>query len=217
MTVIQNKTSVCAWLKSPSSTAEYPTVFAYGGSDFYMRGNGRYHKVAFSGYWSYFPLETPDSVSAVLNDWHQVCLTFSAEAFMSRNYVNGKLIESKSSPSIGTIPIDSSYTVTLGNSSPRQGWSYYGGEVAGLNLFAKELTEEEVGEMYTAGICSPVPEKHEVFISWEEILKQTRSGTVTEFFLTECTATVTYRLDQVEDKVTSLVQKVSQLEDQLTQ
>ena len=57
----------------------------------------------------------------------------------------------------------------------------FGGELTKLNIFSKELSAEEVREMWEGGIFSRVEMNHQDtrYIKWEDILTWERTGTVT--------------------------------------
>lgn len=62
----------------------------------------------------------------------------------------------------------------------------FGGELSKLNIFKRQLTDDEISEMYTGGLCSTYEESllKDIFLRWETLLYATpRHGNITEFSL----------------------------------
>lgn len=70
----------------------------------------------------------------------------------------------------------------LGQDSSPSSVEVFGGKLMKLNIFGKELTADEVAELYTSGRCSDVEKEHQEvrFITWEGILSRNKTGNVTE-------------------------------------
>ena len=63
----------------------------------------------------------------------------------------------------------------------------FGGELLKMNIYKRQLTAEEVGEMYASGMCSDYEESltADIFLRWETVLYATeRHGTITEVPIT---------------------------------
>ena len=55
----------------------------------------------------------------------------------------------------------------------------FDGEMAYLNVYAKELSSSEIASMLEKGMCNVEADEHESsrVIKWEELVKLTRTGT----------------------------------------
>ena len=99
-----------------------------------------------------------------------------------KTYYNGTLIGSKSV--YNKNPLEEGGAITLGHNAAASTYSnfVFGGQLMKLNIFGKELSPEEVAELFNSGRCSDVEKKHQEvrFITWESILSQERTGDVTE-------------------------------------
>jgi len=64
----------------------------------------------------------------------------------------------------------------------------FGGELAKLNLFSRTLTDQEVADMYSSGICSTYEHSltEDTFLSWDTLLgdETEKHGNIVKFNLT---------------------------------
>merc|ERR1739848_99080 len=77
--------------------------------------------------------------------------------------------------------------MALGNDFDSYGGGFvdidaFGGELFKANVFNRELTAEEIKEMFSEGLCSEVEERYgrAVYLKWSDFLLEERSGNVTE-------------------------------------
>ncbi|XP_063688886.1 uncharacterized protein LOC134821985 [Bolinopsis microptera] len=121
-----------------------------------------------------------------------------------RYYADGALLGTLQTPG-SAIP--SGHSFTLGNHATYLHSSYaFGGEMFQLNIYAKELSGEEIKRMADAGMCSTKEDENEDVrvLKWEDIVKKTRTGTVTEFIPDQCVEEVERRMDLLAECQQSL-------------
>ena len=97
-----------------------------------------------------------------------------------KTYYNGTLIGSKN---VSSAPLEEGGVISLGSDeSTIFSSNIFGGQLMKLDIFGKELSPEEVAELFNSGRCSDVEKKHQEvrFITWESILSQEKTGDVTE-------------------------------------
>ena len=206
--------SVCGWIKSLGS-ASFPTVFYYGGTELTMLDNGNY--MCFFGY-------CPDYRSKFTvskRTWYHACVTWGASSRYHKYYVNGVLLASRQTAS-GRL-LQTGRTLTLGNYGGDNSNHEFGGEMMYLNFYNKEMSASEVQKMADGGMCydMAVREHEEVrLLKWEEILKKSRSGTITEIDMTAICASTTRLLTivgQVETKLRTVESKLNETAEDLAQ
>ena len=166
--------SACVWVKSLLS-ASYPTVFHYGGGDLAMMDNGDYICI----FHSCMDLESKFSVSK--GTWYHTCVTWQLSTRTHKYYVNGQLVGSQQTAAGRTLRTGG--TLTLGNWGGNSRDHEFGGEMLYLNFYAKELSESEVREMANNGMFADLlTDRHKEvrLVKWEDMVRKTRSGRVTE-------------------------------------
>ena len=166
--------SACVWVKSLGS-ASWPTVFYYGGSELTMLDNGNWICI----FGSCMHLSSKFSVSK--RTWYHTCVTWQLSTRTHKYYVNGQLLGSRQTAAGRTLPTGG--TLTLGNWGGNSRDHEFGGEMLYLNFYAKELSESEVREMANNGMCADLlADRHKDvrLVKWEDMVRKTRSGRVTE-------------------------------------
>ena len=168
--------SACVWVKSLGS-AGAPTVFFYGGGswELTMLDNGN-HICIFG---SCMQLSSKFSVSK--RTWYHTCVTWQLSTRTHKYYVNGQLVGSQQTSAGRTLY--TGQTMTLGNWGGNAANHEFGGEMLYLNFYAKELSESEVREMANNGMCADLlADRHKDvrLVKWEDMVRKTRSGRVTE-------------------------------------
>ena len=198
MTPFVNEMSVCAWLRDVGSNS-YPTVFNYGPVNrFRFASNGYYNCVA-----EQCSLSVQSKLTVTKGSWYHACLTWSTTSRSLRYYADGTLLGTMATD---TTTLTTGHKVVLGNHANVLNTGYaFGGEMIQLNAYAKELTGEEIRRMADAGMCSLTEDENEDVrvLKWEEILKKSRTGTVTDIYPSgsECVKTLITRLTATERKV----------------
>ena len=104
---------------------------------------------------------------------------------MFRVYHEGELVGSDATAANTKLGLDG--YVALGNDLDTYGGGFTDGDAFGgllfkANVFNRELTAEEIKEMFLGGVCSEVEEKYgrTAYLKWSDFLLDERSGNVTE-------------------------------------
>ena len=184
---LQDALSVCAWVKKLQSGSN--TIWF----DYAMSTNGDAITLSDDEYWNTMvnqgTFEYRDMVTVTMGQWHHHCSTWERSTGRWRVYHDGTMLGERTSPG-GTLVLGG--YIVIGNEAYSGGLNgagpgyRFGGELTKLNIFSKELSAEEVREMWEGGICSNVEMEHQNsrYIKWEDILTWERTGTVTETDLT---------------------------------
>ena len=179
--------SVCSWIKKLRS--KHNTIwFGYcKGGRIVISDSGSYNK-----WWSN-SAPWKDLVGAVpLGEWYHLCSIWSRSLNTVSIYKDGNLLKTSSKGSTGVpIPLngflvigDDCNGINNGNNSVAGGYPF-GGEMAKLNVFSKELSAAEIKAMSDSGIGSNIEETYgeQRHIRWEDILLKPRTGNVAEIKL----------------------------------
>ena len=198
MSPFVNEMSVCTWLRDVGSNSN-PTVFNYGPINrFRFDSNGGYNCVA-----NQCHLDVRSKLTVAKGSWYHACLTWGTTSRSLRYYADGTLLGTMATD---TTTLTTGHKVVLGNHANVLNDRYaFGGEMNQLNAYAKELTAQEIRRMADAGMCSLTEDENEDVrvLKWEEILKKSRTGTVTDLYPSgsECVKTLITRLTAAERKV----------------
>lgn len=198
MSPFVNKMSVCSWVRDLGSN-QYHTIFGYGQDRVRFESSAYYNCMA-----NQCNLDVRSQLQAAVSkgNWFHACLTWSTASRSLRYYANGRLL--------GTMQTDSrtlttGYKVVLGNNPRYMASSHaFAGEMLGLNVYSKELSAEEVKRLSNAGMCSTEDDENEGvrIFRWEDLLKKSRTGTVTDFIEVEqCGAKIFTRLSETEQEL----------------
>lgn len=122
------------------------------------------------------------NVRVTMNEWHHVCLTWAYSTKTTVLFFDGNKVATDTTPSDkklstgGAISIGQSLRATTGTLEA----SFYetvsfGGELLKLNIFTRQLEENEVSEMYNSGMCSDFEESlaEDTFLSWDTLVNET--------------------------------------------
>lgn len=206
--------SACVWIKSLGSAA-YPTVFYYGtGSrELTMLDNGDYICILQSCMY----LKSKFSVRK--GTWYHACVTWqlSTRTVTHKYYVNGQLVGSQQTTAGRTLP--TGRTLTLGNWGGNRGNHEFGGEMVYLNFYAKELSQSEVQEMVSNGMCADLlSDRHKEvrLVKWEDMVRKTRSGRVTELDMFEvCLEDKATQIEQLKHSLNQTTQELAETQQAL--
>ena len=201
--------SVCAWIRDVGSSL-YRTFFSYGTSSYEMTilADGQYIGI-FGSY-----MQKQSSFTVPKGTWHHVCATWSLSSRTHRTvsyYVNGVLLGSQTTPSGRTFRTGG--YVVVGKWVTTTSSHDFAGEMAYLNVYRKELSSSEVASMANAGMCLNIAavdqnEDYKV-IKWEDILKQTRTGSITDHkMLARCFKVVD---EEMESKIRAALAEKEEL------
>ena len=188
MSPLEEKVSICSWVKQLTSH--------YGGWIHY-RTVERAHEILLSDNLRYSYLvntNTPHSQTPVQSQWYHVCLTWAHSSGKSTLYYDGVQIGTATTPSgqklsvaTGSIVLGQ-YHLTYKMEASFHSGNSFGGEMTKLNILKRELTNQEVAEMYKSGICSTYEEslKDDIHLSWETLLSDEteKHGNVEKLSLT---------------------------------
>ena len=205
--------SVCAWIKDTGSSA-HRTFFSYHSSqELIILADGSYTGI----FGSFRHLQSKHLVPK--GTWHFVCVTWSLESRDHKFYVNGVLLGSKQTAAGRSLKTGGElwigkWTTTSSNHD-------FAGEMAYLNVYAKELSSSEIARMVELGMCSIEVDKHESsrVIRWEDLLELERSGTITDAYLGECLVVkladeIRAEKEKIEEKMsTKLNSTIAELEE----
>ena len=179
MSQIKSSLTVCSWVKKQLS----------GSNRSWITYSTRRHDweilISDDGSYNYIHNRNYDlrgSVpTIVMNTWTHQCQSWSPSTRNIKTYYNGTLVKSNRIYSLA--PLEEGGVITLGHDAgSKSGLEVFGGQLMKLDIFGKELSAEQVSELYNAGRCSDAEMKHQEvrFITWESILSQDRTGNVTE-------------------------------------
>ena len=178
--------SICSWVKRLETSDNLRHWFSYTSL-------------------SHFNLLASTDQDFVPGRWTHYCMVMSLRSKLEQIYFNSTLKSSVST--VGTPETGGS--LALGQVSWGDGTTYnrnglahpFGGELYKFNIFSKALSAEEVREIYEAGICSNIEEKHGSYreLRWENIIKKSRDGNVQLVNLdVPCTSNDTLSFDGVQ-------------------
>ncbi|XP_063688819.1 uncharacterized protein LOC134821919 [Bolinopsis microptera] len=198
MSPFVNKMSVCSWIRYLGSN-QYPQILNYGSNQVRFQSNGDHNCAS-----NYCYLQVGSKLTVPKGQWFHGCLTYSTASRSIRYYADGALLGTAQT-SAGNV-ISTGGIFVLGSHSGNHHTSAYafGGEMLQLNVYAKELSGEEIKRMADAGICSTIENENEDVrvLKWEDMLKKSRTGTVTEFsIIDQCLSQILSRLEEAERKV----------------
>ena len=178
--------SVCGWVKETGTNAT-PRFFHYyaSGAEIIMTADGNYMYIQGSS----SSTSWGSSASISINTWYHQCVTWSASSRAFRYYVDTRLVGTKTTTS-GRL-MRTGGDITIGKSRGTSSSNYmFTGEIAYLNVYAKELTSAEITRIVRGGMCSnmiyPDPLESYREIKWESIVQIARSGSVTEEWQEDC-------------------------------
>ena len=178
--------SVCAWVKE-TGTEAYPHFFHYYASGNEIRmaadGNNMYIQSSSSR------TSWGSSASISINTWYHICVTWSASSRAFRYYVDTRLVGTKTTTSGRLMKTGGDITIGKNRGTSNSNY-FFTGEIAYLNVYAKELTISEITKIVRAGMCKNLayPDPHESYreIKWENIVQIARSGSVTDVYQEDC-------------------------------
>jgi len=182
---VNSAVSVCSWVKSSKSRKHSMTFwFSYAAP--------HQTNMLLIGDWELYlngaSIVSWKNVIMVKNLWYHYCLTWSLSTKVMDFYLNGVLVQSRSSGST----IAPGGIIVLGQDQDTYGGGFdvkqaFGGDMHLLNVFSRKLFPQEVAAMYSDGRCSRLPSTlmHDVVVSWEEFLGAQRYGAV-QVVPTEC-------------------------------
>ena len=202
MSPFANKLSVCSWVREFKSDT-WRTIFSYGRDIVRFESSGYYNCA------TKCRLDVRSKLTVSKGTWFHVCFTFSSSSSSMRYYADGVLLGTLQT-SGSAIP--TGHSITLGNNDKylTSGHAFCG-EMLQLNVYAKELSGEEIKRMADAGMCSLREDENEDVrvLKWEDILKKSRTGTLTEFIPGQCSSQIFSRLEEAERKVNELRTQLS--------
>ena len=189
MSPLEEKVSICSWVKQVTSH--------YGGWIHY-RTVEQAHEILLSNNlgWAYLvSSNTPHSQTPVQSQWYHVCLTWAYSSGKNTLYHDGVQIGTATTPSgrkfsvaTGSIVLGQYHNTHKMEASFSTSGHSFGGEMTKLNILKRELTAQEVAEMYKSGICSTYEEslKDDIHLSWETLLSDEteKHGNVEKLSLT---------------------------------
>ena len=175
MSSMTEKFSVCLWIRK-LFTSGYPCPFAYGNYEIFVTDNGHFNRLFYS---RYLDRALASKFTVPLGTWYSYCSTWSLLSRTFRIYLNGILVGSETTTS--NRRLQTGQQMVLGAISTGNSHTFRG-EMFNMNFFSKELTSTEVASLSSLGLCTDIPEQLQDYkaIKWEEILKVSRTGTVSD-------------------------------------
>ena len=188
---LQQAFTICSWVRRMSNHAGSRNDWlSYVGSD------GRRYKILLSDSSSFylFGFRTYREIAITIGEWNHMCQTFQYSSRTSRVYVNGTQVATGTTKSGRTLRTTGSlmfgqYHYADGRTHSSH---YFGGEIYDTNFYTKELSAEQIQEMFNQGRCSNYSQTLGSIVSslsWGDKLRQERTGNVTEVDLEECRPT----------------------------
>ncbi|KAL5253248.1 hypothetical protein ACHWQZ_G013128 [Mnemiopsis leidyi] len=175
--------SVCGWVKETGSSS-YPHFFHYyaSSSEIIMAADGEMYIHGSRSDWA-------SSASISTNRWYHICTTWSAASRAFRYYVDARLVGTKTTTS-GRF-MKTGGDITIGKNRGTSSATYmFTGEIAYLNVYAKELTITEITAIVRGGMCANLAHQDPLEpyreIKWEALVQIARSGSVTDVYLEDC-------------------------------
>ena len=220
MSPLQEQLSICAWVKKLSPAGRqgiwlhYRTYYNWG--EILLSDDlGWAHMVNDQTYHSTTPVHS---------EWYHLCYTFSYSTRTKSLYYNGEQIGTKTTPSgrklsiaTGSLVIGQ-YHNTYKMEENFNSHHPFGGELAKLNVYSRNLIDQEVAEMYRSGICSNYEHSltEDTFLSWDTLLgdETEKHGNIVKFNLT-CPATTAQPTEQPEDNCPERWGFLSEFRDQV--
>ena len=177
MSPFRNSFSTCMWIKRIDTSSSHPTVADYytnsGGHDLLIAANGGFTRVVSGN------LDSAQSkFTTPAGKWFSLCLTWSLSSTTGKLYLDGDLV--------GTVRTTSGKSLTTGGTFwiGRAHWNsgyVFGGELYQHNMFAEVLSAATIKKIADGGLCFDLDELSETrVLRWEDILKKSRSGSVTD-------------------------------------
>ena len=191
MSPLEEKVSICSWIKQISPASRYGAWLHYLTVE-------RVDEIVLSDNlgWAYIMnTGTPRSQTPVQSQWYHVCLTWAYSSGNTSLYYDGVQIGTATTPSgqkfsvaTGSIVLGQYHNTYKMEANFGSSSYSFGGEMTKLNILKRELTNQEVAEMYKSGICSTYEEslKDDIHLSWETLLSDEteKHGNVEKFSLT---------------------------------
>ena len=171
--------TLCMWIKKSAEFSAYPVVFDYWNPPTHeilvgAGGNSSYNRLFGDDSLDDIFISTPDL-------WYHFCMSWSELSGTQDVYYNGELTGSHTTPP-GRI-LELAGIIRLGNIGnvgidPR----IFGGQLFKLNMFSEKLSEEQIKEMATLGLCTDKEEEYDEIrkLLWEEVMSLPRGGSVFE-------------------------------------
>ena len=178
MSRVKSAHTLCAWVKkmlSGNSRSWLTYTTSTHGYELLISDAGSYNYIHHGSY------NVASLVTVPLNTWTHQCQSWSTSTGQLRVYYNGTLIGTNTFSN--RAPLEEGGYILLGHDSGTQdNGEQFGGQLLKLNVFGRVLTDEEIAGMYTAGMCSEVEKNYDDvrYITWERILKETKTGNVSE-------------------------------------
>ena len=129
-----------------------------------------------------------------IGNWNHMCFTFNYSTRTKQMFYNGEQNGQETTPT--GRKLDRTGSLMFGNLHYRGAHSahsgvYFGGELYDTNFLSIELSADQIREMYNEGRCSNFSQTFadNIVLSWEDILDQRRTGSVTEISLEACNHT----------------------------
>ena len=180
MSPFRDSLSICTWIKQLHSST-IPTVFNYLTStsnwDIMITSNGVYTYVAGDG-----GLSSTSKFTTPTGKWFSLCLTWSLSSRTSKLYLDGELrgtsttAAGRSLNMGGQLWFGKVSPISSSNSNYR-----FGGQLYQFNIFADVLSAADIRKIADGGLCFDLDELSETrVLQWEDILKKSRSGSVTD-------------------------------------
>ena len=180
-TLLRRAFSVCGWVNRHTNHHDFFQYWlTYG-----VRGSIQEFGISDSGHsYQFGDGIMPRYQSLTVEEYHHMCHTWGEGRVVL--YYDGVEIGSEETPSDRDLVTEG--TLILGQFVGYRGveniekYRYFGGELTEVNILTRQVTKQEVEEMYSQGICSnyAAEDSEDVFISWQGILGRGRFGDVQE-------------------------------------
>lgn len=169
--------TMCTWIKKYLDPRVQHIWFSYAVS-------GGSNELMMSDWWHNIlgdhDIMLWNDVILLQKEWYHFCLSWSSATQMEF-YVNGVLVKTQASDRL----VRAGGVLILGQDQDSLGGGFdlnqsFGGEIHGMNVFARKLRLEEMVGMFYEGRCGEVPSSlvYDVVLDWEQVLAAPRHGAV---------------------------------------
>ena len=191
LSAMEEAFTICSWVRRMSNhDGNRQDWVTYWGSS---KGDGEIIISDSSHSWLLKDRTAYTQPTLTTGNWNHMCQTFSYSTRTKRVFYNGEQIGQETTPA--GRKLDRTGTLMFGNYHYSDGRTdttlYFGGELYDTNFLSIELSADQIREMYSEGRCSNYSQKFadNTVLSWDDILDQQRTGSVTEISLEACNHT----------------------------
>ena len=185
MSPFRNALTMCSWMRRVhTGSGLSAVVMHYHTSSTYweilISSTGKYNRVVSSNVVD----NIQSKFTTPVGTWLHYCVSWTTSTNTIQVYLNGVQVASGQVSSSKHRQLHTPGTLTFGRVFPSTNTAYiFGGELFDLNMYTKVLSPAVISRMAARTVCGGAGEyeedRYRVF-RWEQLLEQSRSGSVTE-------------------------------------